>query len=123
MVGIKPDSLELLILIERSSLNFSDPVATEVEDLEIRETRKCILVDCSDLVVIEFQANQVWQTDQGIFLHTLDHISADVDRVQRVDHLDSIGNLVDFVLKEVQIFYVGAVHKGLLVNCRNGVVF
>ena len=73
--------------------------------------------------MIKFQTNQVWQTDQGIFLHYLDQVSAHIDSVQSVDQLDSIGNLVEFVLEQVQIFHVRTVDKGLLVNCGNGVVF
>ena len=40
-----------------------------------------------------------------------------------MDHLDGVGDLVDFVLEEVQVLYVGTIDKGLLVNCGNGVVF
>ena len=80
-------------------------------------------MDGSDPVVIKFQTNQVWQTDQGILLNCLDHVSSHVDRVQRMDHLDGIGYLVDFISEQVQIFYVGTIDKGLLVNCGNRVVF
>ena len=40
-----------------------------------------------------------------------------------MDHLDGIGYLVDFISEQVQIFYVGTIDKGLLVNCGNRVVF
>ena len=73
--------------------------------------------------MIKFQTNQVWQTGQRVLLHRLDLVPADVDGVQRVDHLDGVGDLVDFVLEEVQVLYVGTIDKGLLVNCGNGVVF
>ena len=56
--------------------------------------------------MIKFQTNQVWQTGQGVLLDCLDLVPAQVDGVQRVDHLDGVGYLVDFVLEEVQIFYV-----------------
>lgn len=75
------------------------------------------------LVVIKFQTNQVWQTGQGVRLHGLDLVPAQVDSVQRVDQLDGFGYLVDFVLEEVEILYVGTIDKGLLVNCGNRVVF
>ena len=73
--------------------------------------------------MIKFQTNQVIQTGQGALLDCLDVVPAQVDGVQRVDHLDGAGYLVDFVLEEVQILYVGTIDKGLLVNCGNGVVF
>ena len=73
--------------------------------------------------MIKFQTNQVWQTGQGVLLHPLDLVPAHVDGVQRVDHLDCVGYSVNFVLEEIQIFYVGTIDKGLLVNCGNGVVF
>ena len=73
--------------------------------------------------MIKFQTNQVWQTGQRVLLHRLDLVPADVDGVQRVDHLDGVRDLVDFVLEEVQVLYVGTIDKGLLVNCGNGVVF
>ena len=80
-------------------------------------------MDGSDPVVIKFQTNQVWQTGQRVLLPRLDLVPANVDGVQRVDHLDGVGYLVDFVLEEIQVFYVGTIDKGLLVNCGNGVVF
>ena len=73
--------------------------------------------------MIKFQTNQVWQTGQRVLLHRLDLVPANVDGVQRVDHLDGVGDLVDFVLEEVQVLYVGTIDKGLLVNCGNRVVF
>ena len=73
--------------------------------------------------MIKFQTNQVGQAGQRVLLHGLDLVAAHVDGVQRVDHLDGVGHLVDFVLEEVQILYVGTIDKGLLVNCRNRVVF
>ena len=73
--------------------------------------------------MIKFQTNQVWQTGQRVLLHRLDLVPTNVDGVQRVDHLDGVGYLVDFVLEEVQILYVGTIDKGLLVNCGDRVVF
>ena len=73
--------------------------------------------------MIKFQTNQVWQTGQRVLRNRLDLVPANVDGVQRVDHLDGVGDLVDFVLEEVQVLYVGTIDKGLLVNCGNGVVF